>query len=361
MPQARTFDCPSCGGSLTVEGYAIQVKCSYCGKSVIVPEELRVERPEPVFAPVPPDEAASGRSPGRVAWPAIAAVAAIAAGFIVLNMLEGGPGGEPPVTPISRPLEGTLPRQAQYADVQFKVDRATISNQTPFSFGDSPEYSRDQGYAYLDLSITNPASDDVFFDSGLADLKLGDRIYAESGGWADSLAAQSSKDARWVFEVPMDAEWESAELILAEPGKEPARLPLTGPVPAAAYPIQLEAGGEATAQEVTYRILSAVIDLDGKGKRADEGKRYLLLEMRFANKSTFAGGFALIPDDFRLMVDGAPLAPIEAPIEVLPASSTLEGEVLFELPASATGVQLQVGEVGKGDTALIPIELPALP
>jgi len=119
------------------------------------------------------------------------------------------------------------------------------------------------------------------------------------------------------------------------------------------YPINLPAGGEATAQEVTYTILSATLDLDGNGKRADVGKRYLNLKMRFTNNSTFAGGFPLIPDDFRLIVDGVPIAPIEAPIQLLQAKSALEDEVLFEFPASASEVELQVGEVGKGDTALI--------
>ncbi len=365
MSQARSLECPSCGASLAIQGDQIQIKCSYCGRSVIVPEELRLKRSEqtPVFvAPAAsPAESLGRRSGRRAVWQVVAAIVLVAIAVVVLNGLDGGFNGEPPVAPISRPLEGTLPRQVQYANLQFSVERATISNEQPYPFGDSPEYSRNQGYAYIDVSIVNPISENIFVDRGLARLKLGDQLYSETSGWANNVAPQSSTNARWVFEVPIDAAWENAELILAEPDKQPARLPLTGSAATAEYPIHLSAGGEATAQEVTYTILSATLDLDGFGKRAEAGMRYLILEMRFTNNSTFAGGFPLLPDDFRLIVDELPIAPIVAPIQVLQARSALEDEVLFEFPVSASDVALQVGEVGKGDTALIPISLPSSP
>lgn len=41
MADAKTFNCPTCGAQLTVlEGQA-ELKCSFCGNTVIVPEELR--------------------------------------------------------------------------------------------------------------------------------------------------------------------------------------------------------------------------------------------------------------------------------------------------------------------------------
>lgn len=40
------FQCPSCGSSLSPEGNHAQIKCPYCGNTVIVPPELR--EPEPV-------------------------------------------------------------------------------------------------------------------------------------------------------------------------------------------------------------------------------------------------------------------------------------------------------------------------
>lgn len=365
MSQARHFGCPSCGGDLTVRGAEMQVRCPYCGRAVIVPEELRAQprRPTPeVAAPAAPATEYARR--GISVAPVVTALLVIGLALFVINglgLFDDLSGGEAPVAPMNRALEGTLPRQTTYAGLQFNVTGATISNQVPHPFGDSPEYSRDQAYAYLDVTVSNPTFDSIYVDSGLAQLRLSDRVYKEDGGWADIADAQSTKEARWVFAVPFDSTWTRAELILAQPGKEPAKLPLEGSVPAPEYPIRLSPGGQATAQEVTYQILSAVLDLDAVGNRADVGKRFLKLQMRFTNNSPFAGGFALAPNDFRLIVDGSPLAPIEAPIEVLAAQSVLEGEVIFDTPASASEVALQVGEVGRGDMALIPIDLPPLP
>ena len=41
MSESHTFACPSCGAALTGAGDAIEIKCQYCGSTVIVPEELR--------------------------------------------------------------------------------------------------------------------------------------------------------------------------------------------------------------------------------------------------------------------------------------------------------------------------------
>jgi DNA-directed RNA polymerase subunit RPC12/RpoP len=41
MAEASTFNCPKCGGGLTAASSAAEIKCPYCGNTVIVPEELR--------------------------------------------------------------------------------------------------------------------------------------------------------------------------------------------------------------------------------------------------------------------------------------------------------------------------------
>ncbi len=50
MSEAKTFQCPSCGSPILVSGPEKEVKCQYCGNTVIVPEELR-EQPAPTFTP----------------------------------------------------------------------------------------------------------------------------------------------------------------------------------------------------------------------------------------------------------------------------------------------------------------------
>lgn len=42
MPQIQIFACPTCGASMSIEEGDVQIKCQFCGNTVIVPEELRV-------------------------------------------------------------------------------------------------------------------------------------------------------------------------------------------------------------------------------------------------------------------------------------------------------------------------------
>ncbi len=46
MAEAKTFKCPNCGSSVSTTGAEKEVKCAYCGSTVIVPEELR-DQPAP--------------------------------------------------------------------------------------------------------------------------------------------------------------------------------------------------------------------------------------------------------------------------------------------------------------------------
>lgn len=52
MPDAKSFQCPNCGSSVQTDGTQKEVKCAYCGTTVIVPEELR-EQPAPAFTSAP--------------------------------------------------------------------------------------------------------------------------------------------------------------------------------------------------------------------------------------------------------------------------------------------------------------------
>lgn len=59
MSEAKAFQCPKCGSSLVPRGSASEIRCSYCGSTVIVPEELR--------DPLPIGEAI-GVSPQTTRW-----------------------------------------------------------------------------------------------------------------------------------------------------------------------------------------------------------------------------------------------------------------------------------------------------
>jgi DNA-directed RNA polymerase subunit RPC12/RpoP len=41
MSETKSFNCPNCGSPLIAGGMEKEVQCTYCGSSVIVPDELR--------------------------------------------------------------------------------------------------------------------------------------------------------------------------------------------------------------------------------------------------------------------------------------------------------------------------------
>jgi uncharacterized Zn finger protein (UPF0148 family) len=47
MTETHDFRCPNCGSPLTVAGDEREVKCSFCGSTVVVPEELRPRQQAP--------------------------------------------------------------------------------------------------------------------------------------------------------------------------------------------------------------------------------------------------------------------------------------------------------------------------
>jgi hypothetical protein len=401
MAEERSFECPSCGGKLSTDGTQAQVTCEYCGSIVTVPEDLRVQPAAPVQAPVGKEQVAEAfiklaeaaeaehiaeaqargqpmPSPARPARRGrggcgclilllvLAALALVASGLIpgvtlpppVREILGStGPTATPAV--VNRPLQGTLPREVRYAGLDLKVNGATVTNQVPDNPSQAPRYRSDQAYAVLDLLVTNPlTTETIYLDSDVVRLELaGGKSYPESSGWSGGVERQSSGDARLVFNVPYAATLKGAKLILQGAGKQPATLPLDGPAPDAQYPIKLASGERATVGTANYTVLSAALDLDADGKRADAGKRFLLLKTRVENTSDFRGGMTLGGDNFRLVVDGVPLAPDVSPSTVIDAKSAVEGDVVFSVPETATKADLQVGEVGREQPVTIGINL----
>src|SRR5262245_59147964 len=160
-----------------------------------------------------------------------------------------------------------------------------------------------------------------------------------------------------VFRVPADATWQGAALVIHEAHKEPAELPLEGPAPKPAFPAMLPGGAAASAQKTDYRIVEAALDLDYRGERIAEGKRVLAISMRVMYNGT--PNLPVSRDNFRLLIDDAPMAPIDSMMEVVAANSSKDGMVVFEVPANATSATLQVGEAGQGETAKIRLDLMA--
>jgi hypothetical protein len=256
-------------------------------------------------------------------------------------------------SPFERPLQLTEPRTLKYANLQFTLTKAVISNRVA---NDQPQDNSNPALADITFSVVNTLKDGVGIKNGMWQLKLGDgSVYKRP--YEDNLAPRDTKERMISFRVPTGAQWNGAKLTLDEQDKEPATLALDGPAGPQQYPVKLASGGETTTKEpvMTYTILGATVDVDGAGQRAALGKRYLNLSVRVANKET---SDAFLPEFFRLMIDGVPSAP-----ENMSESSVVSGQssqditMSFVIPEAAAKVELEVGKPGIQQTARIPIAL----
>src|SRR5262249_40550994 len=236
------------------------------------------------------------------------------------------------------------------------ITEAVIDN-TVISLFDSNKRTEAYRAARITLRIKNPLSRYASIDRDIVRLRLGDgKLYQPDDSTpVDLPAGNAETTTKLAVRVPADATWQGAALVIGEAHKEPAELALEGPAPKQAFPAELPGGATATAQKTNYSVVSAVLDLDYNGERIVQGKRFLALTMRV----TFNGqpNLGVTNNNFRLLVDGAPMAPISSMTEVVDANSSKDGEVVFEVPASATKAMLQVGEAGQGETAKIPLDL----
>lgn len=262
-------------------------------------------------------------------------------------------------SPFERPLQLTEPRTLKYANLQYTLTKAVISNRVA---NDQPQDNANLALADITFSVVNTLKDGVGIRSAMWQLKLGDgSVYKRP--YEDNLAPRDTKERMISFRVPTGAQWNGAKLTLDEQDKEPATLALDGPAQPQQYPAKLASGAETTTKEpvMTYTILGATMDVDGAGQRAALGKRYLNLSVRVTNKEAGGGGGAFLPEFFRLMIDGVPSAPENmSDNNIINGQSSQDVTLAFVIPESATKVELEVGKADIQQTARIPIALRAI-
>jgi hypothetical protein len=276
---------------------------------------------------------------------------------------SGGNGGNGGTTakasPFERPLQLTEPRTLSYANLQFTLTKAVISDRVA---NDQPQDNANLALADLTFSVVNTLKDGVTIRSAVWQLKLGDgSVYKRP--YEDNFAPRDTKERMISFRVPPSSEWKGAQLTLDEQDKQPATLVLDGPAQPQQYPAKLASGDETTTKEpiMKYSILEASVDVDGAGQRVALGKRYLNLSVRVANKETSGGGGVFLPEFFRLMIDGVPSAPENmSENNIVNGQSSQDVTLSFVIPESATKVELEVGKPDIQQTARIPIALKAM-
>jgi hypothetical protein len=251
----------------------------------------------------------------------------------------------------------------RFSSLVYTVSDAVISTTPPSAPGFTPPAEGAPAYATLVVSIFNPLpSKLVAIGLGQIRLQLGNgQTLSDLQHWSGTVDPETSIALRLVYAVPAGTTWDGAKLLVRGAGKEPALLALDGPVPDPQGPIALAPGGSVTAGIVVYRILTATLDRDDDGERAAVGERFARLQLRVVNNDTAVGGVLVAGNNFRLMVEDVPLAPINSPGVAVPPKSAKLVDVLFTVPAAATTATLQVGELA-GPNATIPLNLdPTLP
>lgn len=365
MSDLLEMRCPNCGAPFKVEGDSPTAECPFCGTVVMIPPEMR-RAPQPATVPAAP-------SPEFVAPPIAAPrkktsplgcvlTLAVLAVIVLISALipnrsrsitnTGGLLVKPTATalPISRELSSPLPREVSYAGFGIQIAKGVIDNREDRN--DTTTFLRDGAFARLDGTLTNSTKEDLYLDAQLFKLRLGNgKLYPLDPGivLAKNFAAPdpgASNDVSFVFPVPFDAQWDGAALVVTDGTGEPAELPLTGDAPKSIYPLALALPANATvdAGGITYQLTKAAVGLDSGSKRAAKGARFLYLDLHITNP-TGKYGVNISSDDFRVIVSGSSAAPIDFPIAVIDYQSSLDGRVVFSIPAAAKTAQVQFGDV----------------
>ncbi|MEP6900957.1 MAG: hypothetical protein ABJA66_04355 [Actinomycetota bacterium] len=283
-------------------------------------------------------------------------------GIISRNSSSRGSGEEPlpaaekPATaPFERELPLTSPRTLKYANLQYTVTKAVISNRAA---ADLPIDNSNSAVADITFSVVNTLKDAVRIESGLWELRLGDgSVYKKP--YSENFDPRDTKERKISFRVPPNAQWNGAQLTLDEQNKEPALLSLDGNGLMPQYPIQLATGGQTSTKEpqMIYTIQNASVDLDAFGERAELGKHYLNLTIHVADKEAGDNG-EFLPEFFRLLVDGVPLLPKATSDNfTVAAQSSQDYTMAYLIPATAASIELEVGKPEVQTTAKIPIDL----
>jgi hypothetical protein len=254
---------------------------------------------------------------------------------------SAGTGGPPAAA--GEPPTAADEREVQFANVSFAVTRAAITAGS---------------IAEVDITVRNSSlKNGILLGSDMVKLRLQNgQEFADESGWSVGLYPPAPSRQTLKFTLPPGATLDGAALVIEKPDREPAVIRLDGAQPDPEYPKQLRTRGEATADLLVFTIRDAALELDLEGERVERGQRYLRLSLRVLSRRTGSGGVLISNDTFRLWVGRTPIAPAQSMVEPLYSNSTVEGDVVFEVPADLTTAELEVGSQND-DRARIKLDL----
>ncbi len=297
---------------------------------------------------------------------------------------------EPEPVLVSEVLAGFEPRSVVFANVEFTITGAMISNQELRSYaeGGEPIIDEDNLYVYLDISAQNlmSSTQTEAFGPEIYKLVVDDRELDAASEMsflsevAGIIRPNTTVDTFLAFPISDGVELGDAALLIGVRPDRKASLPLTGDVAANPYPIQVELSGSAegvgptNGGTIVFTLVDATLSEDlphehansPTGLRADEDELFLVVHV-LAEKVAGRGNDLLSVDAFRLLVDGLPRSPWDSAIDPLGSNESPTAEpgavvdawVAFLAPIDATELALQAGDLA--DPAVIPLNLPDLP
>lgn len=277
------------------------------------------------------------------------------------------PTPSPTVAPAASPTpEQIAPRAASYADLLFTVTEVVESNETWRSYGGTGtrEQSNDQ-FLYVHMDVSNQLTlVQLGFDSELFRLSSdGSEIEAvRLWSQATNQIVSPGQSVPYItgFQVPDGFDVASAELVLAESGKAPASIVLSGTPEKQPYPIEVEVLDEASpvsagtgCDDLRVDPHRAAIDLDAGidgsgisgsvegGRRAQVDQRFLRIDFRV---TAGARDCAVRAEFFRVQVDGEALEPASRMNTTLTAGTSFEFSLAYRIPVDAEDIVLLAGE-----------------
>lgn len=292
---------------------------------------------------------------------------------------------EPELELVDEAVDGFERREVTFANLTYTVLEAHVSNQELRSYVDGTEpVPSETTHLILDLRVENPTGRLIESDPDAISLEVGgdtsrvaDDFLTDATGF---IRPNSAVDDFLAFEIADDAAVSDAVLVLGASPDRAARLPLSGDVPASAFPVTFELSGTADGTGPTnggtirFELLDGALYEDlphgdttsPTGERADEGEIFLQLHLR-ATKIDGRGNDLLGVDAFRLRVDDVPRGPFDVAAAAAGSTQTptaapgvtVDAWILFAVDPGAQSYVLEAGDLQEGPGS-IPVDLPEL-
>lgn len=279
-----------------------------------------------------------------------------------------------------------LPRTVVLGGLATTVRGVTVGNATPGTALDPEPEPGEQSWAYLDTVAAwedgyPGGSTQVQVEWYALVLADGTVVAPERVDFAGAHPLREGQPVEVVraFAVDGPDDLVGASLQVAPTGLVPAAVPLDGPVTDEPWPVALDVGGEVEATieggcedgRATTTLVAGEADLDGGTDHTDDrvvlnglarattDHVFVRLTLQTVALSGSCGGAIVTDDQYRLVVDGLPTAPLNAHVEKLDPGTGTELTFGWLVPVDAE-LELLVG-TPDGEPASFAVPLPELP